>query len=76
MMTQVSENKQLNSVFCGLFSAEGSEIYLKPAEDYILCGQPVSFILSLRPHAEEMRLPSVTACMRSQKMKHIILAYI
>ena len=32
LLTQVSENKQLNAVFDDLFDAEGAEIYLRPAE--------------------------------------------
>ena len=35
LTTQVSENKHLMQVFNDLFSAEGSEIYLKPAKNYI-----------------------------------------
>ena len=30
LLTQVSENKQLNAVFADLFDAAGSEIYLRP----------------------------------------------
>lgn len=51
MMTQVSESKQLNHVFRDLFNAEGSEIYLKPVETYIVCGQPVSFYTILEAAA-------------------------
>lgn len=43
LMSQVSENKHLMRVFEDLFSAEGSEIYLKPAADYVKPGQPTSF---------------------------------
>jgi voltage-gated potassium channel Kch len=43
MLSQVSENKQLAAVFADLFDPEGSEIYLKPAGDYITPGQPLSF---------------------------------
>jgi hypothetical protein len=42
LITQVSENKQLNAVFADLFDAEGSEIYLRPASDYVQTGRPVS----------------------------------
>ncbi len=35
MLTQVSENKQLTDVFENLFSAEGAEVYLRPAEFYV-----------------------------------------
>jgi len=43
MMTQVSENKSLNSVFQDIFEPEGSEIYLKPIESYVETGKPVNF---------------------------------
>jgi len=43
MMAQISENKKLNAVFSNLFSPEGSEIYLKPAGNYVALGQPVNF---------------------------------
>ena len=43
MLSQVSENKHLNAVFDDLFDPEGSEIYLKPAEDYVEPGRAVTF---------------------------------
>lgn len=43
MLSQVSENKQLTDVFDTLFSSEGSEIYLRPAELYIKPGESVDF---------------------------------
>jgi voltage-gated potassium channel Kch len=43
MLSQLSENKHLKKVFDDLFAAEGSEVYLKPAADYIKPGQPVNF---------------------------------
>ena len=43
MLAQVAENKHLNAVFQDLFDPDGSEIYLKPAGDYIQPGVPVSF---------------------------------
>jgi len=43
LMSQVSENKSLMLVFNDLFDADGSEIYLKPATNYILPGKPVNF---------------------------------
>jgi voltage-gated potassium channel Kch len=38
MMAQISENKHLSQVFTQLFSASGSEIYLRPAADYVTPG--------------------------------------
>lgn len=43
MMAQISENKYLNSVLGDMFDPEGSEIYLKPVEDYVQTGKPVNF---------------------------------
>ncbi|NIN64360.1 MAG: potassium transporter TrkA [Anaerolineae bacterium] len=43
VMSQISENKALGAVFADLFDPEGSEIYLKPASDYIQTGEPVDF---------------------------------
>ena len=42
LLTQVSENKQLNAVFADLFDAEGSEVYLRPVADYVATGRPVT----------------------------------
>lgn len=43
LMAQVTENKDLRALFDDIFDADGSEIYLKPAGDYVKLGQPVSF---------------------------------
>jgi hypothetical protein len=43
MLSQISENKELAEVFSTLFSAEGSELYLKPADDYVKSGAEVNF---------------------------------
>ncbi|MHC5796734.1 CASTOR/POLLUX-related putative ion channel [Lacisediminihabitans sp. FW035] len=43
MLSQVSENQQLTQVFSTLFSSEGSEIYLRPADLYIKAGESVDF---------------------------------
>jgi voltage-gated potassium channel Kch len=43
LLSQVSENKQLTDVFDTLFSSEGSEIYLRPAELYVKPGSSVDF---------------------------------
>lgn len=42
-MSQLAENPALRPVFDDLFDEEGSEIYLKPAGDYIPLGEPVDF---------------------------------
>ena len=43
MLSQVSENPALNAVFGDMFDPEGSEIYLKPAGDYVETGREVNF---------------------------------
>ena len=43
MMSQLSETADLSPVFTDLFDAEGSEIYLKPASDYVETGKPLNF---------------------------------
>lgn len=42
-ITQVSENNSLNAVFEDVFNAEGSEIYMKPIENYVCTQKPVNF---------------------------------
>ncbi len=43
LMAQVSQNKDRYEVFQELFSSGGSELYFKPAGDYVATGEPVSF---------------------------------
>ncbi|MEA2353173.1 MAG: hypothetical protein QOG41_2560 [Thermoleophilaceae bacterium] len=43
MLTQLSENENLAAVFAELFAAEGSEVYLRPAGDYVELGRDLSF---------------------------------
>ncbi|HEX8743832.1 MAG TPA: NAD-binding protein [Thermoleophilaceae bacterium] len=43
MLTQLSENERLAAVFGELFAADGSEIYLRPAGEYVKLGRTVSF---------------------------------
>jgi voltage-gated potassium channel Kch len=43
LLTQVSENAELLEVFQDLFDAEGSEIYLKPAGNYVAQSAEVNF---------------------------------
>src|SRR5205814_442106 len=38
MVAQLSENPWLEQVFDDLFDAEGSEIYMRPAEEYLAAG--------------------------------------
>lgn len=43
MLAQISENRELTAVFEDLFDPEGSEVYLKPAADYVEPGVEVNF---------------------------------
>ncbi len=43
MLAQVAEHKALNAVFADIFDPEGSEIYLKPADDYVRMSEPLNF---------------------------------
>ena len=43
LMTQISENRHLSAVFDDLLDPEGSEIYLKPVEDYVRPGVVMDF---------------------------------
>jgi len=42
-VTQVSENKILSNVFRELFKPEGSEIYIKPVENYVFFDNEINF---------------------------------
>lgn len=43
MLSQISENKELKTIFEILFSATNPSIYIKPAEYYVELGRPVNF---------------------------------
>jgi ion channel POLLUX/CASTOR len=43
LLTQLAENHHLAAVFANLFDPVGSEIYLKPADDYVVLGEPIDF---------------------------------
>ena len=43
MLTQLSENRYLYDVFVDLLDPAGSEIYLKPACDYLVPGEEADF---------------------------------
>ncbi len=55
MLAQVSENRYLNAVLTELLDAGGSEIYLKPMDEYVSLNQPMPFytvVASARRRAE------------------------
>lgn len=43
LMAQVAENAELNAVFADLFDQDGSEIYLRPARDYVTPDRETAF---------------------------------
>jgi hypothetical protein len=43
MLAQASENDALTAIFDDLLDEEGSELYMRPASDYVALGVPVSF---------------------------------
>jgi ion channel POLLUX/CASTOR len=52
MMSQLSENKNLDQVFRVLFSSEGSEIYIRPMTDYIKLGRTADFYTVIEAAAQ------------------------
>jgi voltage-gated potassium channel Kch len=52
MLSQLSENRQLDRVFRSLFSSEGSEIYIRPVTQYLRPGLPVDFHTALEAAAQ------------------------
>jgi voltage-gated potassium channel Kch len=43
LVAQVTENRDLRAVFDDIFDSDGSEIYLRPASDYVVLGKPMSY---------------------------------
>ncbi|MDX2189692.1 MAG: NAD-binding protein [Bacteroidota bacterium] len=43
VLAQLSENNELSAIFEDLFDADGLEIYLKPASNYVKLGEPIDF---------------------------------
>jgi voltage-gated potassium channel Kch len=43
LLSQVAENRHLKAVFDDLFDPDGSEVYLRPASDYVVEGTPLTF---------------------------------
>jgi voltage-gated potassium channel Kch len=43
MVTQIAENPELKGLFKDLFDPDGSEVYLKPVEQYVRTGSPMTF---------------------------------
>ncbi len=52
LIAQIAENHKLKAIFDDLLNAEGSEIYLKPMEDYIQLDKPTNFYTLLERAAQ------------------------
>jgi len=66
MLSQISENKELHAVLADLFDPEGSEIYIKPATNYVAPGQAVNFhtIVAAARRRGEIAIGYKTAALR------------
>lgn len=53
LLSQLAENKYLKAVFDDLFDADGSEIYLKHATDYVKAGVEMDFYTVLESAAQK-----------------------
>jgi ion channel POLLUX/CASTOR len=51
VLAQVSESKELNYVFGDIFDVAGSEVYLKPVQDYVEIGVALNFYTVLESAA-------------------------
>jgi voltage-gated potassium channel Kch len=43
LVAQVTENRDLRAVFDDIFDSDGSEIYLRPASDYVALDKPMTY---------------------------------
>lgn len=64
LLSQISENKELKTVFELLFSAGGPAIYIKPAEYYVELGRPVNFYTVIESARQQNQIAI------GYKMKH------
>jgi voltage-gated potassium channel Kch len=56
MLSQISENRELKTVFELLFSAGGPAIYIKPVENYVELGRPVNFYTIMESAREQNQI--------------------
>lgn len=71
MLAQISENKYLGPVFQDLFDADGSEIYMKPAANYIKPGEKVNFytVVEAARRKDEVVIGYKIASLQNDKTK-------
>ena len=60
IVTQVSQSRELKAIFEELLREEGSEIYVRPARNYIVTGQPVDYY---------------TACESAARQREVLIGY-
>jgi ion channel POLLUX/CASTOR len=77
MLAQISENKELKTVFEDLFTAGGPAIYIKPAENYVELGRPVNFytILESARQRNQIAIGYKLHESRASSIEEYILAY-
>ncbi len=68
LMSQVSENKYLMRVFEDLFDADGSEIYIKPAKEYVKPNVDINFYTILESAAQKNEVAIGYRIMAEAKM--------
>lgn len=67
MLAQISESKHMNAIFADLFNAEGSEIYLRPASEYIQLGQVMDFYTVIEA-ARRRNEVAIGYCLHTQRV--------
>ena len=73
MLAQVAEQKSINAVLTDLFSPEGSEIYLKPANNYVSVDHPTNFYTVVE--AARQRGESAIGYRRKADAKNVARSY-
>ena len=68
MMSQLAQDKALSTIFEELLSPEGVEIYLKPAEEYVLLQRPVNFYTVL---ASSFRYREIAVGYKLKHLEHV-----
>lgn len=69
-----SENKDLNAIFTALYDSDGSEIYLKPAHDYVALDKQVNFytIVEAARQRGEIALGIATHLLRKTRRSNTV----
>jgi voltage-gated potassium channel Kch len=57
MLSQISENKELKTIFEGLFSAGPPSIYIMPAENYVELHRAVNFYTVMESGRQQNQIP-------------------